>query len=235
MLGEERRRAVSFFAMLGVTAALWWTVSRCEAFHDPLQSLPIYIISLKRRPERLRACLAHLRRAGRAPGVHVIDAVDGLDLRDVGKTKLTRGEIGCFLSHLKTLDVIARSDAPYGVVLEDDARLGVSRRDLGMLIREAPRDVDVISLGCNAFPGPPHTRQVSERLHEFVDYDLYGAHAMIYSRRGAQALLREATTKGFDVPYDYWLTQHGPARLAVAHPPLARPADVKDSETQKTR
>lgn len=216
---------------LGILCVLGLWASRRE-FFDPLESVPTYIINLKRRPDRLRACLAHLKTRHAA---QVIEAVDGLDLKDVGATKLTRGEIGCFLSHLKALDVIARGDAPWGLVLEDDGRVDISRQGLASLIREAPRDVDVISLGSNAFPGGSHVRQVSDRLHEFIDYDLYGTHAMLYSRRGARALLHAARTRGFDIPYDVWLSRNSPVRLAVAHPPLARPADVKDSETQKTR
>lgn len=225
-------RASGVIRVVGVLAVLCMFVlaSRREMFES--QPPPTYIINLKRRPDRLRTCRAALPSDMR---VEVIEAVDGRDLKTTGSTKLTRGEVGCFLSHLTALDVIARGESAWGLVLEDDARLDIKPQDIPSLIREAPRDTDIVSLGSNAFRDPPHTRRVSDRLHEFLDQDMYGTHAMMYSRRGARALLREARARGFDIPYDIWISRQDVAKLAVAHPPLAHVANIKDSETQKTR
>lgn len=199
--------------------------------------VPIYVINLKRRPDRLRACLSRLPKKKKKDVVTVIDAVDGRDLDTATwKTRLTRGEIGCFLSHLQALDIIAHGRAPYGLVLEDDAVLDASIAHVQSLIQEAaPVGVDVIALGCNALPQEPHIRQVSRRLVALVGYDLYGTTAMVYSKRGARKILRAAQSTGFDIPYDVWLTKKCPAVLAVARPSVAHPSNIKDSETQKTR
>jgi glycosyl transferase family 25 len=232
---DARARVLAVLVLLCV---LLWVASRRERFERP--AMPMYVINLKRRPDRLHACMAALKdwqatvRASDRSDITVIEAVDGKTL-ETGKAKLTRGEVGCFLSHLAVLDEIAQGEAPWGLVLEDDGRLDVPRKDMASLVREIPRGVDVVALGCNAFPGPPQTRHVSDRFHEFIGYDLYGTHAMMYSRRGARALLRVARHRGFDVPYDVWLARQKAARLVVAHPPLARAAADSDSDTQKTR
>lgn len=194
---------------------------------DRYTGLPIYIISLARRPERLEATRAHL-----GVPVTVVEAVDGrtLDLSALD-TALTTGEVGCFLSHLKALRTVADGPADWALVLEDDARLQVPLSTVQGLLAEVPKDVDMVCLGANYLPPPAQMRRLSPHLAEFVNYSLCGAHAMMVSRRGAQAVL--AAPKDFRVPYDVWVAQT--VRVAVAVPSMAVPADIRDSETQKTR
>ncbi len=216
-------------------AACVTLAGRSDAYTDPLS---IYVISLKRRPERLEATLAHLR----AP-VTVVDAVDGhsLDISAL-KTTLTTGEVGCFLSHLKALSQVAADletgsadletgSTDWALVLEDDARLRVSLDTIRDLLREISADVDIVCLGANYLPPPAQMRRLSPRLVEFVNYSLCGAHAMLVSRRGARKVLD--APKDFKVAYDVWVAQT--VRVAVAVPSMAVPANIQDSETQKTR
>lgn len=206
------------------TATLTSSSSSLDAYDPPF---PIYIISLKRRPERLEATLAHLR----AP-VTVLDAVDGRDL-DLSSldTALTTGEVGCFLSHLAAMRRVAEGSADWALVLEDDARMRVPLSVIQDLVREIPSEVAMVCLGANYHPPPAQMRHLSPHLVEFVNYSLCGAHAMLVSRRGATAVL--AAAKDFKVPYDVWVAQT--VRVAVAVPSMAVPADMYDSETQKTR
>lgn len=211
-----------------------------QGCHDPKQAsrlLPVYIINLTRRPDRLRGSLAQFQGACMA-NVHVVEAVDGrtLDISRLHTTKTT-GEVACFLSHLKALSAFAATEAPWALVLEDDGRLDLPVADIHGLAQEAQGSgADIIALGCNSFPSHPrHTHRLSHRLYRFVDYNLYGAHAMLYSQQGARDILRAAATQSFHVPYDFWLTQEFSGRLAVARPTLAHAVDVSDSDTQKTR
>lgn len=225
LLGGTCALAASALALTGTPA---WRPD--DGFQTSAARVPILVIALKRRPERLAATLGQF--AADPGGVRVVEAVDGRDL-DLAAldTTLTTGEVGCFLSHLKALRVVADGAATWALVLEDDGRLRIPLADLTGLIDETPPGVDIISLGANYLPPPAQMRRLTPRLVEFVNYNLCGAHAMLVSRRGARAVLE--SPRDFRVPYDVWVANT--VRVAVAVPSLAVPADITDSETQKTR
>jgi len=89
-----------------------------------------YLINLDRSSDRLEAMHAHLTQLGieyeRVPGI------DGAKLDEATFQKhtrinryykpLRRGEVGCYLSHNKALQCFLDSDAPYALILEDDAQ-----------------------------------------------------------------------------------------------------------------
>ncbi|NXE46432.1 GT253 glycosyltransferase, partial [Casuarius casuarius] len=97
----------------------------------------IFLINLVRRPDRRRRMLDSLRELEIAP--RVVDAVDGsaLNSSDIkvlgvdllpgyydpfsGRT-LTKGEVGCFLSHYNVWKEIAARGLERSVVFEDDVR-----------------------------------------------------------------------------------------------------------------
>jgi GR25 family glycosyltransferase involved in LPS biosynthesis len=100
-----------------------------------------------------------------------IDAVDGkkLDLGSVNITKkafdeitqiektgfrtkhyqLTRGAIGCYLSHMIAFDHIANGDKEYGLIFEDDVVIdkNIIQR-LNLAIEDIPNNWDMLFLGC---------------------------------------------------------------------------------------
>ena len=86
---------------------------------------------------------------------HVTDRVlKGIQLLDSsGKRtnhgQLTRGMIGCYLSHLKVYEVFQKSSRPYALVLEDDATLpkDIHERVIQTVQDDIPDDWDIILLG----------------------------------------------------------------------------------------
>jgi len=90
-----------------------------------------YLINLDRSPERLVNMHAHLS----ALGVQYqrVSGVDGMALDDAAFQQLTannryykpltRGEVGCYLSHNKALHCFLDSGAGYALILEDDVIL----------------------------------------------------------------------------------------------------------------
>lgn len=87
-------------------------------------ALPIYVINLDRRPDRLAAITADLDRLGLA--FERIKAIDGRELQDdLGPEPLLNlAEKACVLSHAKALRRLLESDHPAALILEDDAELG---------------------------------------------------------------------------------------------------------------
>ncbi|MDP1908107.1 MAG: glycosyltransferase family 25 protein [Hyphomicrobium sp.] len=92
---------------------------------------PTFYINRDRDQDRRQALEEHLRVAGIAG--ERIGAVEGLavpaEFRDmffkgsVLHSRLKPGEVGCYASHLKTMQVIVDRDLDYALVLEDDAIL----------------------------------------------------------------------------------------------------------------
>lgn len=110
--------------------------------------MKVYLINLDRSPERLAHMQALLDGLGIA--FERIPAVDGRtltadDLAGAGPS-MSRGEIGCFLSHLQAWSLIAAGREPFSAVVEDDIHIAPA---LGAFIRDAdwiPPDADIVKL-----------------------------------------------------------------------------------------
>jgi len=207
---------------------LWWMAWYRESYTTP-PPIPIYVINLERRPDRLQQCVAQF-----SPNrVRVVRAVDGKDIETETPSSMTLGEIGCFLSHQKALELIATSSAPHGIVLEDDAIIDIPSDRFTRLLEVVPKDTDVVALGCNALPASKMRHVVGE-VYALHDYDFYGAHALLYTKRGAVKILEAMRRDGPKEPFDLWLGRLG-VTMYVVSPPLAHPRNIQDSETQRTR
>lgn len=125
----------------------------------PKVALPIYVINLDRRPDRLEAIAADLDRLGLP--FERIQAIDGRELEDdLGwEPLLNLAEKACVLSHAKALRRLLSSDHPAAVILEDDAEFGEGLVQLSRSIDWWPEDVFLLKLD-QPFPrkrlvGPP--------------------------------------------------------------------------------
>lgn len=196
-------------------------IRRHESYTDPL---PIYIISLPHRKDRLKRCV----QSNGIKEYRVIEAVDGSNLQRV--PPLTAGELGCFASHLHALRSIAHGPDAMALVLEDDA---ISRVPFHTLLRtiSMPANADVLSLGCHWFP--KNTPDPQQRIFP-LNFDLYGAHAVIYSKEGARRILDRAPATP-RLAYDIWLSRVPGIRKYVVWPAAVDIADVNDTDTQRIR
>lgn len=96
--------------------------------------LPIFIINLKRRPDRKQLIETRLVNLG-IKNYEFINAVDGKELpEDISDVynketsiklhrELTRTEIACALSHIQIAKRIVEQKLDYAIILEDDAEL----------------------------------------------------------------------------------------------------------------
>ncbi len=103
----------------------------------------------------------------------------------VKHNQLTRGAVGCYLSHLKVYKAISELDQEYAIVFEDDVK--IEHADLYKRIRVAiarlPNDWDILLLGCwchKCTPAPTFKRA----QHFFL------LHAYIIRRSAAITILR---------------------------------------------
>ena len=131
----------------------------------------VFLINLKRRPDRLANFMKHFKQSDmRNQQIIRFDAIDGGNI-DVGKCplselaraelqqlettgfrtkhyQLTKGAIGCYLSHVKVWENILKNDIEIALIFEDDAQVP---SDLDKRIHEEivniPDDWDIILFG----------------------------------------------------------------------------------------
>ena len=107
-----------------------------------------YLINLDRSPERLAHMTAELGRASVA--FTRVAAVDGERLAEAdvadANPALSRGEIGCFLSHRTVWKRIADGSDPFAVVLEDDIHVASTMATLLADWSWIPPDADVVKI-----------------------------------------------------------------------------------------
>ena len=80
----------------------------------------IQVINLLRRPDRLKTISSDLKKAGLT--FETLIAVDGL-AENFESEFLSKGEIGCFKSHINAMRRQVEVGAQYSFILEDDAKL----------------------------------------------------------------------------------------------------------------
>jgi GR25 family glycosyltransferase involved in LPS biosynthesis len=110
--------------------------------------VPTLIINLEKDGDRRKAILAQF--AG-LPGVEprIVDGVYGRSLPDSLCEALAqderwarnKGTIGCFLSHMKAWEEVARLTVPFALVLEDDVNVAGLRRLASLAL---PEDAEIV-------------------------------------------------------------------------------------------
>lgn len=90
-------------------------------------SLTIFVINLVESIERRRVMMQRLQKAGLE--AEFFDASDGRRLstsdlpEKLQRSSLSKGEIGCYLSHLRLWQTVVERDLSFALILEDDVHL----------------------------------------------------------------------------------------------------------------
>ena len=123
-----------------------------------MQATKIYVISLKRLPERRKSMETQLASLGLE--AEFVEGVDGLELSEAtikanynyqgrdytDPRRMTPTEIGCAWSHRNVYKRLIDSDEKYALVLEDDTILAPGIVPFLELIPKIPSDWELISL-----------------------------------------------------------------------------------------
>ena len=187
-------------------------------FNNP-QTL-IQVINLASRPDRLALISAELQKAGLRFETQV--AVDGKTVNYESKF-LSKGEIGCFKSHVNAMRKQTETRAPFSLILEDDATLSpvVNEAFLSEMTALMDRNqIDILQIG---FIEHFYSLSIRSGILEFL-IDLLkrrgqkdvsgarfvlgefrsGAHAYIINARLAEAISAAGTEPSL-LPLDDWL------------------------------
>ncbi|TCJ11764.1 glycosyltransferase family 25 protein [Parasulfuritortus cantonensis] len=160
--------------------------------------IPIYLINLDQRPDRLAAMQERLRglvytRVPAFDGNRL--AADALAGREVS-AKLTRNEIGCYLSHEAVWRDVVEKRHPLACVLEDDVVFSREFADFMASGCWADLDFDLVKL--DNWPGEIVLSRLGRRIRHRAVYRIrsttFSAACYLVSARGAAKLLREGRT-----------------------------------------
>lgn len=197
-------------------------------------TLPIYVINLDRRPDRLEAITADLDRLGLQ--FERIQAIDGEELPDRQSPVrlLTTAEWGCLASHCLALKQFLATPHPAALILEDDA--GVASDILPCLDStywwpEGTRLVKLeISVERRRPLGDQLTTAPNGRGLYAVVSPLGGAAGYLVDRGGAAMVLDACDDKALYLPYDHVLFDTVRSRVVrKLRPVLMVPTLVRQS------
>lgn len=202
------------------------------------QAIPVFVINLARRPDRLERLGGRLAALGIA-----FERVDALDLEVATDVEidavirasgplgpLGRGDRVCAVSHARAWQRLIDAGAPFGLVLEDDVYLADDAGDLVRASGWIPAGVDVVKLekfgteasGILLGDAIGEVAGGARRLHRMHSRHVGGA-AYILSRRAAAEGL--ALRGSVDVPVDHLLFNPNASRLSRRlKPVVVRPA-----------
>eukprot|EP00753_Platysulcus_tardus_P013539 PLAT3769.1.p1 GENE.PLAT3769.1~~PLAT3769.1.p1 ORF type:complete len:398 (-),score=134.85 PLAT3769.1:67-1227(-) len=223
-----------------------------------------FYINLDRRPALAAAMEGQVKRSWMLSqmGVQRVAAVDGLALKldalqaegvllaedvadmlqreakatEVTHGLLTRGAIGCALSHIRMWRLAVERNETV-LVMEDDSRV---RDDfdatLAALLPELPRDFDLLYFFlAPTLVLPPNLRRLSEHVFRVLG-DAYTTSAYVVTPRGAARLLSQALPIRQQV--DSYMRKTIAAQwedmvTLLAHPQLITPITLHGSDIQR--
>ncbi|WP_392563896.1 glycosyltransferase family 25 protein [Orbus wheelerorum] len=158
-----------------------------------------FAINLKREPKKLsnitKECLKN------ELDVEIIDAVDGKLLSEeylkehvynYPDCKLTRGEIGCSLSHIKIYKRMLADNIPIALILEDDAHfVSLPNSILSKIVGLTPKDSKNVYLlsGCLGSYFPNKKLQFGPYTF-YKSYESFLAHGYVITLNAAKNLLK---------------------------------------------
>lgn len=179
-----------------------------------MKHIPIFIVNLKRDTEKKEHMLELCKK--NALKCQFIDAVYGHDLeenyveqvtdreksmREYGQ-ELSRGEIGCTLSHVSIYKQMIEQNIENAVIFEDDIHLGEGFSTVINSIDTFPKDWEVMLLGyySNVFTEMEtkasfmYKNKVSGPYESVRLVQLsYGTHGYMINIKGAKKLVKELT------------------------------------------
>lgn len=180
---------------------------------SPLQNLdifkdPIYVVNMKERKDRWKLFMEQ-DPAVKAMNVHRVNAFNGYRLnykkdrrialssrmnimrntRRIHQEVATLGAVGCSISHATIWKKILASNAPYAVVMEDDATFTIKElQQINELAKEIPGSAEVWLLGMTRSGSirEPVPRSKWSKVYQFT-----ASHAYVITRAAAKKLLEQ--------------------------------------------
>lgn len=209
-------------------------------------NLQCYVINLDRSPERLRNMEVRLanmpfrwQRISAVDGalLHelLINEVDELKYEQCHGKPIARAEIGCYLSHIRALQIFLQSSNEYALVLEDDAFPDDDFSHVLYQLLLINHQWDVVKLSGFHRAYPIKCIKLDEKYQLGVPLARHcNTAALLYNRVAAKAIVDRLLP--MSLPFDHALEQpwlYG-AKLRVVTPSPVAAGDGTESTITKT-
>jgi glycosyl transferase family 25 len=194
-----------------------------------MTNFPIYLINLDGSDDRLATAASALEAQGaaftrvsaydgRKTDPLTVSEYDSVSTRRYVGRDLNGGEVGCFFSHIRAAQAFLDTDAPFALVLEDDAvpaqqGIALTNALINWQVARGDPDWHLAHLGN---PRLKYTSPIGQISADGCSCSIVRAHyfpvttsALLWSRAGAQIFVDGAYP--MDCPVDHfmrrWLTQ----------------------------
>jgi len=158
---------------------------RLDNFIDAYKRTDLFSVKSFERVNAINGRELDLTRYLSKEGLRDIHMIEQRGYR-IKHNQLTRGAVGCYLSHMNIYKMIRDRPEPFGIVFEDDIKFG--KRDVYRRLRLAmariPDDWDILLLGCVCHVCKSHV-DYKELEHFFL------LHAYVVRKSGAVKILNE--------------------------------------------
>lgn len=218
-------------------AARWgpWDPSRDDTYGKPstLDPVPAYVINRKSRPDRLRDFHRAIRPYANHFSFVVVQASDEQtdpELRTYHPS-FRLGQIGCYLSHIRTLRLFLETDRAWCVVFEDDSHC--SRDVVRAIRRYDPGTYDLLTFGARLIKRsdePRFDRTLGMTVY-MQPHGVHGSHAYVINRKAARTLLERAFPIRY--PYDAYFCRHEDLRIGATRTTCFGRVDESDTYVHK--
>jgi glycosyl transferase family 25 len=210
--------------------------------------VPIYVISLASDAERRARMKAQLDGLGLP--FRFLDAVDGRVMSEKAReqvapsrmrrywSRLTGGEIGCALSHIAAMQMIAAGPDPVVAVFEDDVDIPP---EFPQFLAELERDPPPFDMMWLSQVPPKRHRAIMRVGHRLAGREIrarvyldYTTAAMIYTREAARRLAGRIKLVVAPIDHMLWRNHTAPGlRVVEVHPYIIRqdmdgPSTIRD-------
>ena len=184
----------------------------------------VYIINLKRRSDRFDSFLECYNKCGLHNYKLIkFNAIDGekLDLKKIPMTQLailemkqletigfrykhyqlTKGAIGCFLSHIKIWEHLVNSGKNNAIIFEDDARPPPNfKRTIGITMKHIPDDWDIVLFGKHCYDCNDYGKYI--KVNKFILL-----HSYVINKKGVLKIFNQNTLFPISQQLDAYLSE----------------------------
>ncbi len=214
--------------------------------------IPITIISLAKDEKRRRRIVQQCKTLGL--NYKLFDAIDGNTLTQAELDKvyaekntisaigrrLSRGEIGCALSHLSVYKQMLSENIKIMIILEDDAILSPKFKEALQIIDYLPKNWEILFLGYTCYGNhfwyklPIKIPKLKWRIAKVTD-SCRRTHAYVIRQSTAKKILTR--TKKLCQPIDYYTGNSKEINLFLIVPPCSEQSTegIENSNIQKGR
>lgn len=135
-----------------------------ESFEN---EIPVYLVSMEKDTERRNNLLKYVtpNEYSSVDGSKLLPRENLKQYNIIEKEDITKGEIGCYMSHYNILNKIKNYNHEYSIIIEDDVEFDINKNIniIKDLVNNAPLDWEIICIGHNYYEEP------DEKVHHIFN------------------------------------------------------------------